>query len=401
MVAASPVGRVFYLDYNATAPARPEAIAALTSALSEVGNPSSLHRLGRAADAVVRKAREQVAALIGCSPGEIVFTSGATEANNLAFAATSGRIRRVITTAVEHPAVLEAARALASNGWHVRVLEVDRQGRPDLRSLAEELADETPTLVSMMAANNETGTLIDISQVVSIAHAAGALVHTDATQLVGRLPIDLAQLDVDLLSLSAHKFGGPQGVGALFVRRGVPLTTKRLTYGGGQERGWRPGTLNVAGIAGAGAAAKACHHRLDDEVDRVRSLRDHLEREIIKLIPDAWTNGDPKHRLPGTSSITFPGAPADAVIAAMPDVAVSNGSACSSGAPGPSHVLTAMGLSREEAECTIRFSLGYASTATDVSTAVDETALAVARVRHALTDGELTSSGVGSPGIIS
>lgn len=398
MVEAGPVYEPVYLDYSATAPMRPAAVVALTSALGEVGNASSPHTFGRSADAVVRAAREQVAALIGCSPGEIVFTSGATEANNLAFAVASGRVQRVVTTAVEHPAVLEAARALASHGCRVRVLEVDGRGRVDPRLLAKELADEMPTLVSVMAANNETGTLLDLAQLVSIAHAAGALVHTDATQFVGKLPIDLMQLDVDLLSLSAHKFGGPQGVGALFVRRGVPLSTRRLSYGGGQEGGWRPGTLNVAGIAGAGAAAEACLRRLDEEVDRVRCLRDRLEHGITTLLPDAWVNGDEEHRLPGTSSITFSGAPAGAVMAAMPDIAVSDGSACSSGAPGPSHVLTAMGLGADDAESTLRFSLGYATTELDVAIAIERTVVAVSIVRCAAKSGDDTQYQVTSFG---
>lgn len=382
---AHPVVAGVYLDYNATSPLRPEAFLALTDTLGRVGNASSPHRFGRAAESMVREGRARVAALLGCSPGEIVFTSGATEANNLAFAAALGRVGRVIVSAVEHPAVLETAHAAEAAGCRLRVLSVDRRGRLDLRSLAAELADGVPTLVSVMGANNETGTLNDLPGIVDLAHSAGALVHTDATQLVGRLPIDLRQMDVDLLSLSAHKFGGPQGVGALFLRRGVPLSTKRLSYGGGHEAGWRPGTLNVAGIAATGAAAEACRRALPDEVERIRSLRDRLERELRKRVPEAWVNGDLERRLPGTSSITIPGVLAEALLAAMPEVAASDGSACASGAPGPSHVLTAMGLAAEDADATIRFSLGHASTEADVSTAVAATARAAATVRRALS----------------
>ncbi|MEU7090900.1 cysteine desulfurase family protein [Kitasatospora aureofaciens] len=385
MIIQSPDGGLAYLDYNATAPTRPEALEAALAAMRTVGNASSTHRSGRDAADRVDLARRQVAALLSCSPGEIIFTSGATEANNLALRAAFAVGGRLVTSAVEHPAVLETAKALTSDApGSLVVLPVDTDGLVDLDAFHKALATGEVAVVSLMAANNETGVLTDLAPVVEAAHEAGVLVHTDATQLVGRLPIDLSETDVDLLSLSAHKFGGPQGVGALFVRRGVRLPYRPLLVGGGQERGWRAGTLNVAGIAGAGAAAEGARIGLHDEVPRIARLRDTLEEALVEQVGDCRINGAVNQRLPGVTSITFHGAPADAVLAAMPEVAASEGSACSSGAPSPSHVLLAMGRSREEADSTIRFSLGYATTTHDVDRAVSSTVRAVQHVRAAL-----------------
>ncbi|MFB6822674.1 cysteine desulfurase family protein [Streptomyces virginiae] len=374
-----------YLDYNATAPTRPEALEATLAAMRTVGNASSTHRSGRDASDRVDLARRQVGDLLNCSSGEIVFTSGATEANNLALRAAFARGGKLVTSAVEHPAVLETARALtAERPGSLALVPVNEYGLVDLDDLRATLATGDVAIVSLMAANNETGVLTDLAPIVEAAHERGALVHTDATQLIGRLPIDLAEMDVDLLSLSAHKFGGPQGVGALFTRRGISLPYRPLLIGGGQERGWRAGTLNVAGIAGAGAAAEAARVALAAEVSRVAQLRDALERSLVEQVGDCWVNGKLDQRLPGVSSITFGGAPADAVLAAMPDVAASEGSACSSGAPTPSHVLLAMGRSREEADSTVRFSLGYATTASDIDRAASSVVRAVRQVRAAL-----------------
>jgi cysteine desulfurase len=385
---------VVYLDYNATAPIRPQALDAMSAALRSVGNPSSAHRLGQDASSMVDAARRQVGDLLRCAPHEIVFTSGATEANNLALRAAISYHGRIVTSAVEHPAVLEAARSFTADAPEALVvLSVDRNGQVDHRSLIEALQCRQVAVVSVMLANNETGVVTDLGSIVEAAHAAGALVHTDATQYVGRLPLDLSELDVDLLSLSAHKFGGPQGVGALFVRRGVPLPYRPLLVGGGQERGWRAGTLNVPGIVGFGAAAEAARVLLHEEAERIRSLRDQLEVALCAQLPDCRVNGSGADRLPGVSSVTFPGAPADAVLAAMPEIAASDGSACASGAPTPSHVLLAMGLSREDADSTIRFSLGYATTEHDIERAVAATVRAVRQVRSAM------SSTVGTPAV--
>ncbi|MFC0861644.1 cysteine desulfurase family protein [Sphaerimonospora cavernae] len=375
---------VVYLDYNATAPLRPEALEATLDALRSVGNASSVHQAGRGAASRVDLARQRLARLLGCAPGELVFTSGATEANNLALRAVhSGGGGAIVTTVVEHPAVLEAARAITTGGrGRLIELPVNRDGAIELGPLEAACQRGPVSIVSAMLANNETGVLTDLTPVIKLTREAGALVHTDATQYVGRLPLDLSELDVDLLSLSAHKFGGPQGVGALFVRRGVPFPHRPLLLGGGQERGWRAGTLNVPGIAGLGAAAEAVRVRLHDEAARVAGLRDALEAGLTSRLPGCRINGIKSPRLPGVTSVTFPDIPADAVLAAMPDVAASDGSACASGAPSPSHVLLAMGLSREDADSTVRFSLGYATTEHDIERALDTVVRTVREVRR-------------------
>jgi cysteine desulfurase len=379
------VGSVVYLDYNATAPMRPEALDAMLPVLRTVGNAASTHVLGRQSADLVATARQQVATLLHCSPGEIIFTSGATEANNTALRGLMRNRAHLITTAVEHPAVLETAQALCTEtGARLSILSVTRDGQIKDCDLRSALADGVPSVVSIMAANNETGLLLDLAAIMDVAHRSGALVHTDATQLVGRLSVNLAELDVDALSLSAHKFGGPQGVGALFVRRASGIAPSPLLHGGGHEHGWRSGTLNVAGIVGAGAAAAAVDARVAVEAERVTALRDTLEQTILGQVPDARVNCAAQRRLPGVSSITFPGALADAVMARMPGVAVSDGSACASGSPMPSHVLLAMGLSDEDAESTIRFSLGYATTEDDVRGAAEATVYAVSAVRELL-----------------
>ncbi|MDF2254318.1 cysteine desulfurase family protein [Streptantibioticus ferralitis] len=379
---------MIYLDYNATAPLRPEALDATVATLRSVGNASSMHHAGRDAAERVDLARRQLASLLNCSAGEIVFTSGATEANNLALRAACAGGGALVTTAVEHPAVLEVARAITDATPNALVvLPVDADGNVDLAKLDDALEDageRGTALVSAMLANNETGVITDLSPVIKAAHAAGALVHTDATQYVGRLPIDLDELDVDLLSLSSHKFGGPQGVGALFVRRSTSLPFHPQMIGGGQERGWRAGTLNVAGIAGLGAAAEAACLKMHEEAARIAALRDTLEAGLLAHVPGCRINGIKASRMPGVTSVTFSGVPADAVLAAMPDVAASDGSACSSGAPSPSHVLLAMGRSREDADSTVRLSLGYATTPRDIERGIEAVAAAVAQVRSSL-----------------
>ncbi|MGP3733052.1 cysteine desulfurase family protein [Streptomyces sp. GDS52] len=378
---------VSYFDYNATAPIRSEALAAALEAMQLVGNASSAHQPGRQAAHRVDVARRRLADLLSCSPGEIIFTSGATEANNLALRAAFTAGNPLVTSPVEHPAVLEMARTVTvESPEDLVLLPVGADGLVDLDALDQVFAGRHGGVVSLMAANNETGVLTDLRVAAKAAREAGALIHTDATQIIGRLPVDVAELDVDLLSLSAHKFGGPQGVGALYVRRGAPLPHRPLLVGGGQERGWRAGTLNVAGIIGMGAAAEAARRGLNEEAERVAALRDRLEHLMVGALPDCRINGRRDQRLPGVTSITFPGVPADAVLAAMPDVAASEGSACASGAPTPSHVLLAMGLSREDADSTIRFSLGYATTDAEIEHAAQAVKRAVTQVRVALTE---------------
>jgi len=335
-----------YLDHNATSPIRPAALDAVVEALQTGGNPSSVHKSGRAARSRIDRARRQVAALVGALPAEIVFTSGGTEANNMALRGTDRK--RVLVSAIEHESVLKAVP-------DAERIPVDGNGVVDLASLDRMLAGE-PALVSVMAANNETGVIQPIAEVVQLARAAGALVHCDAVQAAGKVPVDLHGLGVDYLSLSAHKLGGPTGVGALVVRSGAPFATNRV--GGGQESWRRAGTENVAGIAGFGAAAEASLGGLD-----TAALRDRLEASLPGKVYGA---GAP--RLPNTTCISMPGVKAETQVMALDlaGVAVSAGSACSSGKVTRSAVLTAMGVGPADAETAIRISCGWNTVLEDI-----------------------------------
>ena len=342
-----------YLDHNATSPLRPVAFDAMVEALRTVGNPSSVHGAGRGARARIEAARRQVAALVNAAPAEIVFTSGGTEANNLALTG-SGR-KRVLVSAVEHDSVLKAVA-------HAEIIPVDRNGVVDLAALERLLASSSePAIVSVMFANNETGVLQPVAEIVRLAHAAGSLVHCDAVQGAGKAPIDTRALGVDYLSLSAHKLGGPTGVGALVVRAGAPLAADRR--GGGQESYRRAGTENVAGIVGFGAAAADAAKGLD-----VRSLRDRLESELFKVAPDATIFGAAAPRLPNTVCISMPGVAAETQVMALDlaGIAVSSGSACSSGKVGRSAVLAAMGVEPSVADTALRISFGWNTESGDI-----------------------------------
>jgi cysteine desulfurase len=342
-----------YLDHNATSPLRPAAFDAMVEALAAGGNPSSVHRAGRAARARVERARRQVAALVGALPSEVVFTSGGTEANNLTLA--TGVPRRFIVSAIEHESVLKAASGAA-------IVPVDGNGVVDLGALERMLAaSDEPALVSVMFANNETGVVQPIADVVRIARTAGALVHCDAVQGAGKVRVDLHGLGVDYLSLSAHKLGGPTGVGGLVVRSGAPLSPDRL--GGGQESNRRAGTENVAGIAGFGAAAEAAQDGL-----AVGPLRDRLEAALEEVAPAARVYGAGAPRLPNTTCISMPGVKAETQVMALDldGVCVSAGAACSSGKVTRSAVLTAMSVDPAEAESAVRISLGWDTTAEDI-----------------------------------
>ena len=355
-----------YLDWNATAPLRPAALDAVLAAMREVGNPSSVHRFGRAARKRVEDAREAVAALVGAKSANVIFTGGGTEANNLALRGCGDR--RLIVSAVEHGAVL--APALLRDSGAV-ILPVDGEGVVDLDALEAALAGAgKPALVSVMAANNETGVLQPIAEVAEIAHRHGALVHCDAVQAAGKIAFDMAALGVDLASLSAHKLGGPQGVGALVLGRDLPLDAQNI--GGGQERGRRSGTENVAGIAGFGAAARAARDGLADYA-RIAGLRDELERRIAVIAQDRRVLGAGAPRLPNTSNLTMPGVKAETQVMALDldGVAVSAGSACSSGKVSASHVIEAMGVPSDEALTAIRVSLGWATAASDIDRFVE------------------------------
>ena len=374
-----------YLDNNATTALDERVLSAMLPALRHVGNPSSAHPAGQTAHSWVEDARRQVATLLDASPREIVFTSGSTEANNLALkglvhGTDSGR-RRVISVTTEHPAILETLRALEAYGAQLILVPVDHSGIVDLQVLNDAVDDRT-LLVTVMAANNETGVLAPLPQIAAIAHARGAVLHTDATQLLAWGGIDVEALGVDLLSLSGHKMHGPQGVGALYVRRECTRRLVPVQHGGGHERGIRSGTLNTAGIVGLGAAAEIAVREGPTEAQRVQMLRDRLHHELEESTGPVILNGHPVDRLPGTLNLSFPGADADAVMAGAPAVAVATGSACSTGHPGPSHVLTAMGVDEERAACSLRFGLSRFTTAEEVTTAVSLVTASVARVRH-------------------
>lgn len=346
-----------YLDYNATAPVRPDAAAAVAEALQATGNASSVHGFGREARRILEDAREAVAGLVGAAPAQVIFTGGGTEANDLALGG-SGR-GRVLVSAGEHDSVLQAVPAAER-------IPLQRDGRIDRSALAALLAaDASPALVSVMLANNETGVIQPLDEVVALARARGALVHCDAVQAAGKIALDVADLGVDLLSLSAHKLGGPQGVGALVVAEGVPL--RPALRGGGQERRRRAGTENLPGIAGFGAAARAAADGLAGFAV-LAALRDDLEARLRALAPEVIVYGAEAPRLANTSCFALPGLPAETQVMALDlaGIAVSAGSACSSGKIEPSHVLRAMGATAQQASSAIRVSLGWRSGAADI-----------------------------------
>jgi cysteine desulfurase len=350
-----------YLDHNATTTPRPEAVRAITSVLSGVGNPSSVHGPGRAARKTLEQARSAVAALLNAEPADVIFTSGGTESNNLALEG-SGRARRLIS-AVEHPSVL------AGGG---EIIPVDDNGIVDLDRLEERLlADNTPAIVSVMLANNETGIIEPIEDVVAIAHRHGALVHCDAIQAAGKIAVDVIALGVDMMSISSHKIGSAAGSGALIVpgigtAAGAELSG--MQFGGGQERGYRVGTENLIGVSGLGAAAAAAHAGLQDFA-HLADLRDAIEQGVKNMEPRTTIMGENVQRLPNTSCLTMPGVDSQTQVMAfdLAGVGISAGSACSSGKAKASGVLKAMKVSDEVAGCAVRVSLGWSSTAEDVA----------------------------------
>ncbi len=370
-----------YLDWNAGAPLRPEAREAVLAALDMIGNPSSPHSEGRRVRAVVEDAREEVAALVGAKPAEVVFTSGATEANN---AVLAGGWQTILLAGIEHDSVLAPARNLARAG-KVRVVDlaVDGNGGVDAEDVASggrEAAALGPALLSLQLANNETGVVQPVAAAAEAARSRGLAVHTDAVQAAGRMAVDFRALGVEYLSLSAHKIGGPKGVGALVIRDGAALPA--FVAGGGQERRRRAGTENVPAIAGFGAAARAAARDIG-AMDRVRALRDRVEAEILAITPSAVVVGADAERLPNTTSVALPGASAETLVIALDlaGVAVSAGAACSSGKVGASHVLEAMSLEPALARAAIRVSLGWGSTERDVSAFAEAWAHVAARRR--------------------
>lgn len=372
-----------YLDNNATTPCDPVAMEAmLPFFVARCANPASPHGLGKDSFAAIERARESVAEFLRCSTSELLFTSGATESNNIVLAGltpTNGR-RRLVASAIEHKSVQLPLRHRRDSGMAVEEMAVDRNGVLDLCS-AESLIDEDTALVSLQAANNETGVLQPVAEVASIAHSRGALFHCDASQWIGKLPIPNWFDQCDYLSVSGHKFYGPKGVGALVLRSGMPRKYISPPYfGGGQENGLRPGTLNVPGIIGLSVACELAVDRVASDVELIAHLRNSFEALLQRRVPSSRINGAGVARLPGSSNITIPDVPASMLIANLPSVCIAEGSACTSGASEPSHVLTAMGLSRDDADCSIRVSFGRQNTMVEVESAVDMISQATERL---------------------
>lgn len=373
------VDKPIYLDNNATTPCDPRVVEKMLPFFSEIyGNPSNgYHIQGRMAAKAVENAREQIADLIGAQPYEILFTSGATESNNLAIFGvahlpSNKNHRKIITSPIEHKAVLNPCKQLASEGFDVGFLPVNSQGEVDVQ-IIEKILDSSPFLVAVHLANNEIGTIQPIKAIAECAHGVGALVHCDAAQAVGKISVDVDELGVDMLSMSAHKFYGPKGIGALYIRGGLrAIQLVPLLLGGGQEKGLRSGTSNVSGIVGFGEAARLCLEGLNEEMLRVQKLRAVFENGLISKIPGLIINGHDAVRLPNTSSFIIPKVEADAMLLNLPNIMLGTGSACTSGAVEPSHVLQAIGVSRDAANRTIRASLGRFTTYEQISQAVQE-----------------------------
>ena len=373
-----------YLDYNATAPPAPGVVEAVARAMAEdFGNASSIHGDGQRAKAVLDDARSALAGLVEAAPQDVVFTSGGTEAINLALrgAFDAGQAlgrRRVVTSALEHEAGLHTARALAALGGDIVVVPALPSGLVDLEAMRAAVTRET-SVVSLMLANNEIGTVQPVAELSQVCRANGALLHSDAVQAAGKIPVSVEALGVDLLSLSAHKFGGPKGVGALWIRRGVKLTAQAT--GGRQERSRRAGTENVAGAAGAGVAAEFARAHLSRQ-PAIAALRDQLERTLL-AIPGTTVNGGAVPRVPNTTNITFDGVEAESLLIALDldGIAVSTGSACSSGTLEPSHVLRAMGVTGPRARQALRFSLGPGTTAEEIAVVAARVPALISRLR--------------------
>jgi len=377
--------RNVYLDFNATTPIRPEVVSAMIEDFALYGNASSMHESGRAAHARVEQARASVAKLIGAPAESVIFTSGGSESNNTVFQTMllkgEGKVRNeIVTTAVEHPCVLNSAEFLKSRGVKVTFLPVDPDGRVHLDDVRAAVTERT-LLVSVMYANNEIGTLQDVAAISKIAKAAGAWMHTDAVQAAGKIPVSVDALGVDYLTMSAHKIYGPKGVGALYVRKGAPL--EPLIRGGHQEHGLRAGTYNNIGILGFGKAAELALAELSSYGKETRRLRNILRDGLLQSVPKAKINGHPLEVLPNTLNVSFPGAEGEAILLSLDIMGIqaSTGSACASGSLDPSHVLMATGVGPELAHGSIRFSLGRTTTEEDIRYVLDTVPPIIARLR--------------------
>ena len=375
-----------YFDHNATTPVDPTVGETIVRVMTEeFGNASSVHHFGQRAKAVLDDARSSVAALLGAEPSEIVFTSGGTESDNFALRGVAEALeptgrRHLIASSIEHEAVLVTLRALARRGWRTSLLPVDASGIVKPEALAEALTDDT-AIVSVMHANNEIGTIQPIAELARLAHARGALFHTDAVQSIGKIPVDVGALGVDLLSLSAHKFNGPKGAGALWIKRGARVTA--ILTGGKHERSRRAGTENVPAIAGLGVAARLATKKVTTDAPRLAALRNRLEDAILERVPGTAINGDREPRVPNTSNISFEAVEAESLLIALDleGIAVSTGSACSSGTLEPSHVLRAMGLPSPRTQNSIRRSLGAGNTDAEVDFVVSKLPAIVEKLR--------------------
>jgi cysteine desulfurase len=378
-----------YLDHNATTPVAPEVLAAMLPYFSEeYGNASSIHTFGQRARGAVEQARISVAALLGARAAEVTFSSGGTESNNHAIfgvvaaapEAAPDHAKHVITSAIEHSAVLDPCKTLAKRGVAITILPVDREGFVNPEDVRRAIRPET-VLITIMLANNELGTIEPIAEIGKIAAEAGVTLHADAVQAAGKIPIDVRELGVHLLSISAHKFYGPKGVGALYVRKGTRI--QPLMYGGHSERDHRPGTEDVTAIVGMGAAADLAVMDMPEESPRLSALRDRLEKGLLDRIPYARINGSRVRRTPNTTNLTLPFVEGESMVIALDlkGIACSTGAACSSGALEPSHVLTAIGLAPEDARATLRLSLGHQTTEEEIDFALETIPLVIERLR--------------------
>jgi cysteine desulfurase len=386
--------RTVYLDHNATTPLHPEVQKAMRKAMEVYGNPSSLHQFGREARQMVEAARQKLANFIGANSEEVIFVGSGSEANNtvLSIFTCSRRFcchyaqtrKAILTTTIEHPCVLETSKCLQDRGIDVKYLPVDRYGKLDMTKFEEMVTDQIG-LVSVMMANNEIGTIQDIKTIAAIAHKRGALFHTDAVQAVGKIPVDVKELNVDFLTLSGHKIYGPKGIGALYVKKGVPFCP--FIHGGHQEKGRRAGTENTLGILGLGKAIEMRAQEMKAETSRLLKLKEFLRKGIEKNIEDVQINGHPVDCLPGTLNVSFAGAEGEAILLYLDleGVGVSTGSACATGSLDPSHVLLATGLSAEQAHGSIRLSLGRDNTRADIEYAIQALQEVIVKIRKMST----------------
>lgn len=382
--------RIIYMDNNATTPIAPEVKEIILETLDIYGNASSMHGPGRLASAAVAQSRMKVAALIGAEPEEIVFTGGGSESNNsvlnLVFSDIfegTGR-NRIVTTTIEHPSIHETVQTLKEKGVNITMVGVDSTGKVKMDELSSAMGEDV-AIVSVMMANNEIGTILDVAGAARLAHGCGALMHTDAVQAVGKIPIDVKELDVDFLSLSGHKLYAPKGIGALYIRKGIRFCP--LIHGGHQEAGRRAGTYNNTGIIALGRAAELAVGHVEEEAERIAALRNRLRDGLLERIPDIYVNGHPTDVLPGTLNISFPGAEGESILLYldMEGIAVSTGSACATGSLEPSYVLMETGVGAERAHGSIRFSLGAYNTEEDVEYVLEKLPPIIRKIREMST----------------